>query len=563
MRVNKIKVENFKNISEAEITFSNVNYLVGGNNAGKSSILQAIHMAVSCAKLSVERREAVIPESELRYSPTSEFISLGHKAPYENKKDGSRGVVEFFGKTGDNANASYKVEIHKGRNYGNIGVERTGVYTGFGQFIVDPKKLFSIYVPGIAGVPHREEYKSYASVFQKVAGGDSNLVFRNILRIIKEKGLDLEVESLMFELVGKFKLKIDHNSEIDPFIKIYVSLDSNNFVPLDLCGTGVIQILQIVSYVILFKPEFLLIDEPDNHLHPSRQAILARTFEKISTEYGSTVVVSTHSRHLITAASDESKIIWMKNGAVESEDCRDLATILIDLGALDQIDPKGAKIIICTEDKGKSVLEAAVESMNRKNDISVISYNGISNAASSIAIKAMCDLLPMRPTVVIHRDRDFLSDKEIELWASDYKNRGMFIYCPFLCDIEMYQCDATHISEIYEQDINEIKTILSFAILENKNKFRSKFVNKRREAISKYWKDGGGERTDDLWPEINNPEINQIYGKDYLSILNGILEKKYGQRKNLIASPSKILTKNLKQFLSECENKKTLAFDPD
>lgn len=132
MKIEQIRVENFKKLSDITITLAEVNYLVGGNNAGKSSLLQAIHMAVSCAKLSVERGETVVPESELRYSPTSEFTLLGHNSPYENKKDGSRGKVEFIGRTGDDAVASYRIDMYKGRNYGNVGVERTGVYANFG-----------------------------------------------------------------------------------------------------------------------------------------------------------------------------------------------------------------------------------------------------------------------------------------------------------------------------------------------------------------------------------------------------------------------------------------------
>jgi AAA15 family ATPase/GTPase len=120
MRIEKIHIENFKKISAITISVGSVNYLVGGNNAGKSSVLQAIHMAVSCAKLSAERGEVVIPESELRYSPTSEFVRLGHTTPYENKKDWSRGRVEFIGRTSDDMVASYRIEIYKGRNYGNI-----------------------------------------------------------------------------------------------------------------------------------------------------------------------------------------------------------------------------------------------------------------------------------------------------------------------------------------------------------------------------------------------------------------------------------------------------------
>ncbi len=184
MEITTVSIKNFKRISEVEIPLSKVNYLVGGNNSGKSSVLQAIHMASSCAKLSLERKEQVIPESELKYSPTSEFTLLGHHAPYENKSTGSRGKVEFVGTTNDGTLASYRVEIYKGRNYGSVGVDRSGTYPGFGQGICDPKSMFSVFVPGISGIPHREEHKSYASVFLKAAGGEANLVFRNIIRIL-------------------------------------------------------------------------------------------------------------------------------------------------------------------------------------------------------------------------------------------------------------------------------------------------------------------------------------------------------------------------------------------
>ncbi|WP_084484812.1 AAA family ATPase [Methylosinus sp. LW3] len=147
MKIDRITIRNFKKIESIEISLGKVNYLVGGNNSGKSSVLQAIHMAVSCAKLSLERKEQVFSESELRYSPTSEFVLLGHDAPYENKATGSRGRVEFIGESADGTPAGYRIEIYKGRNYGNIGVDRSGTYSGFGQMIVDPKSLFSIYVP--------------------------------------------------------------------------------------------------------------------------------------------------------------------------------------------------------------------------------------------------------------------------------------------------------------------------------------------------------------------------------------------------------------------------------
>jgi energy-coupling factor transporter ATP-binding protein EcfA2 len=550
MRIDRIKISNFKRIDEIDISLGKVNYLVGGNNSGKSSVLQAIHMAVSCAKLSLERKEQVIPESELRYSPTSEFILLGHSDPYENKATGSRGKVEFFGEANDQTQASYRVEIYKGRNYGNVGVDRNGVHSGFGQEISDPKSLFTVYVPGLSGVPHREEYKNYAAVFLKAAGGDANIVFRNIIRILETQGKLRDVNDLLMELIGPCAILVDHNEDNHLYVNVRFSQDGGKIVPIDLVGTGILQILQIVSYVALFKPKILLVDEPDSHLHPSRQALLSRSFARISENYGATVLVSTHSRHMVASAPEDSKIIWMKDGKVESNDCKDLAAVLMDLGALDQLDARGAECIICTEDKAKSALEKCLESLQLSDRVKVISYNGINNAASSVAIKAMSELFEKKPKIIIHRDRDFLVDDEVEKWGGDYVKNQMNIFCPPLSDIECYHCTPAHVSHVYDIPLIEAEEIISQVLKENEKPLREKFRAKRQEAVQKFWRDGGSPNTDDLWPQDQPITLEKSYGKSLISKINGRMQESNG-RKNLEAFVVSDLALRLKQAIIE------------
>ncbi len=548
MLINQINIQNSKRISDVQINLSKVNYLVGGNNSGKSSVLQAIHMGASCAKLSLERGEQVLPESELRYSPTSEFTLLGNSAPYENKSTGSRGKIEFTGTANDETVASYRIEIYKGRNYGNVGVDRSGTYAGFGQEICDPKSMFSVFVPGIAGIPHREEYKNYAAVFLKAAGGEANLVFRNIIRILNESNKLPEVHEILSDVIGPCEILVQHNAERDLYVDVQFSQNGGKSVPIDLTGTGILQLVQIVAYVCLFEPRFLLVDEPDNHLHPSRQALLAKVFNKLADLYGSTIVVTTHSRHLVAAAPEDAKIIWMKDGKIESDECKDLANVLMDLGALDQIDSKGAQCIICTEDKGKNALEKCVEDLRLSEKIKVISYNGINNAASSIAIQAMSELFESSPLILIHRDRDFMTHEEIEKWGSDYINRGMHIFSPLLCDIESYHCTPPHVSRVYDISEEESREIVQDILERNIEDFRSKFRSKRQDANIKFWRDGGSPNTSDLWPNEEPATIERAYGKKLLSQLNEQLSNQPGGRRNLDSIPCR----ELRDELLEC-----------
>lgn len=277
LRIDAVRVQSFKKIADTRIELGPITYLVGGNNSGKSSVLQAIHTAVSCAQASVEFGQQVVAESSLRYSPVADFALLGHGAPYENRSGGQRGVVEFQGVAADSVEQSeYQIEMYKARNHNNVGVNRSGTYPGFGQVISDPKTLFSVYVPGLAGVPHREEMSGYAAVFRKAASGDANLVFRNIIRLLADRSLLKELEALLENVLKtpvSFRVHYDSDRDLYVDVRLAAGADSGpqDHLPVDLWGTGLLQITQIFAYVLLFRPSLLLVDEPDSHLHPSHQ----------------------------------------------------------------------------------------------------------------------------------------------------------------------------------------------------------------------------------------------------------------------------------------------------
>lgn len=374
-------------------------------------------------------------------------------------------------------------------------------------------------------------------------------MFRNVIRLLQERDLLKQVEQLMIDLVGQFSIRLDHKPDNDTYLNVEMSLNGGQYFPLDLIGTGILQILQIISYVALFKPTLLLVDEPDNHLHPSRQALLSRVFDNMARDYGATVIVSTHSRHLVASASPDAKIIWMKDGKVKSDNCRDLATVMMDLGALDQLDSRGAEVIVCTEDRGKKCLEDIISSLNMSEKVKVISYNGISNAGAAIAIKAMCDLLPSRPKIIVHRDRDFLTDDEIRRWGTEYDSRGMRVFAPPLCDVESYYCLPNHVAKVYNVDVERVEISVKVVLAENLKSFRGKFRDKRRDAIKKFWVDGGGPATDDLWPEDSDIAVEQVYGKDLIKRLNQRLTREFDGRRNLQGHVSTELATLLKEEL--------------
>lgn len=559
-QISAIRIKNFKKIFDTRIELGSITYLVGGNNSGKSSVLQAIHTAVSCAQVSQEFKQKVIAEASLRYSPIADFALLGHNSRYTNSKAGSRGNVEFEGSPSNSTESvTYSIEMYKGKNHNNVGVERSGHFNGFGQIICDPKKLFSVYVPGLSGVPHREEMSGYAAVFRKAASGDANLVFRNIIRLLDERNKLGELERLVSEVLkSDIHFQVDFNSERDLYVEVKLAAGENpvadDFRPVDLWGTGLLQITQIFAYVLLFKPALLLVDEPDSHIHPSRQKNLGLALERVSKEFHCKVIISTHSRHLVTSASESVKVVWMKDGRVVPESERELVAILMDLGALDQLDPT-AKIIIYTEDKDTTILEKALDSLpSWKDSVKIVSYNGLNNSTIAAAFKSMADLMPLSPHVIVHRDRDFMTSEELERWSAPFSERGIVVFCPKLCDTESYCVIDSHVAAVTNKSLSDVKFIKDKVISDNVKDLRKSFVEKRRYANGKYNRDGGSPRTDDLWPPADeHPNDYLLFGK----LVKPMLEKELGRvgylNKNVFlnSQPSEELAKELEQALNK------------
>ena len=94
----KIEINNFKNISKLVLNLERLNVLVGSNNSGKSSVLQAIQFAISVAQTTnfenskwnntTGKLPTSLTPDQLIYVPFRDVYSLsfGGKLKTEKKK---------------------------------------------------------------------------------------------------------------------------------------------------------------------------------------------------------------------------------------------------------------------------------------------------------------------------------------------------------------------------------------------------------------------------------------------------------------------------------------------
>ena len=552
----KVRISNFKRIKEAELEIGPVTYIVGGNNSGKSSAIQAIHTAVTAAQVGRKREQQVIPTSSLRYSPAADFESIGHGRLLENKAGGHRAIVEFTSQTDNpNEDSKYRVALYRGRNYDSIGVNREPKQGRLADRIQDPKKLFSIYTPGLSGIPLREEYMSYASVFQRAAGGEANLVFRNILRLIGEREKLHELENAISTLIGEeISIYIYADEEEDFYITVEARIgDKDPYVPVELWGTGLLQITQLYSYVILFQPSVFLADEPDAHLHPSRQRLLASAFDDIAENYGCQVIAATHSENLIRSRPENTKLIWMQEGTSVQHEDPDLTELLLHLGCLDSINPYEDQTIILTEDEKTEYLETAIMSLDDKGrNITIIPSYGVGNLIVGKMFARLKEAFPSKMRIIIHRDRDFLTDPEIAAWKKqkfdEYVDKFEYFITRY-SDIEGYYCSLEHLAQALG-DSEQLRSNYSNFLTGFKTKAREQFAKKREAANSSgFYPSGGSPRNDELWPEETRVSLDYVVGKHFLAYLREKFSKRCFDFDAVIKSAPKELVTDLQVLL--------------
>lgn len=553
MQLNKITLKYFKKINVAKIKLASLNILVGGNNSGKSSILQGIHFSVVAGVAARIANRVTFTQEKLLYCPARDFTLLRHRTPYQNQSSFS--YLQISGENEEQEEKKYKIRIYRGRNDGNVGCERSGSYP-LGLHVTNPRKPFSIYVPGLAGVPQKEEFRTESIIKKGVASGDANLYLRNVLYLIKQEKLLKTLKLYMISIFPKFWIDVSFNPKEDVHIEVYVSLTgpTGKRIPLELAGTGIQQALQIFSYTILFNPAILLLDEPDSHLHPDNQSMLASILLTLSESTETKIIASTHSRHLVDALYDDANMIWLKDGKIFKQGhSLNRLSLLMDLGALDTFDRlREGQIewVFLTEDSSKKHIEVLAQSceFDMRNTV-FYSYRTSSQMHSAVYLAEFIKDIAPNTKIVIHRDRDFLTNDEIEWVSESILSIGAYPFITEESDIEGYFITPEHLGELLDEEDDEIEEWISELASEHHNKLMLKFTRKRDDAKFLYRNRlEEPPSTSVLLGEENPLPSEKRLGKFMLKKIRGGLQGQFGKNINITQQTSHLISERLMEI---------------
>lgn len=506
MKVSKVRVKSFKGIVDVEIELTDVTLIVGANNSGKSSFLQAVHFSSRCiAQASEANKQSTLSLREVEYIPSQVYSELAYNDRWGNRYDQPESVVNF---TLENITENMEmvdyynanVCLKSARNEG-ISVNPT-IDNNIINIVRNKSTLFSAYIPGLAGIPLEESFLSKRHVYRKAASGDSNVVLRNILYLLKrEKQLENTINDIR-DLYDdpKLDITVEFSNNIDYFINANIKTKGMFFYkPIELAGTGIIQALQIFSYLYLFRPKLILIDEPEAHLHPPLQTRLIEILQKAVAKCGSRALITTHSPFIAAGLSDGASTVWLESGRLAAVTKTRTIRDALGWGALDK------KIIVCAEDNDTSLLGNILKQDSRlSREVAIMPFSGVTKLGTAEALLAFRAALGNKHKIMIYRDRDCMTDAELDKWFNEYENAGFGRLVPSGVEIENEYVNSGLLSVVLDVPWDEASKLIEEIYKQNEPEISAKFRSKRQEVISRYYKDGGSPATKDLWDQLPN-----------------------------------------------------------
>jgi len=480
-KISSYTVRNFKQIESATVFLGKVNVLVGANNQGKTSLIQALHFGIGLLQTvrllemwpnpGKSNFSSSLNASQVIYSPSEDLYALGSGGSL--RTDEEKGIsVEINLDSGE----STTINVRKGKNR-NIAISFTNPDVAYG--IADVAEPYSIFSPGLAGVAKTESYISDGVIIRALARGDANILLRNILYRLHQSRRWGDFEADLKEIFPDLNLEVKFDINTDEIIEVMCNKNGIT-VPLELSGTGALQAIQIFAYIHQYKPKLIVLDEPDSHLHPNNQRLLSSLLQKVSDERGVQVLLTTHSRHVIDALGSKANYIWMQNGAAQSASLNDNIDILIDLGALDLAERVGHDshpVVILTEDEiSRPIVSLAINSGFDMDKVLILPYFGATDPKNLHAIANLIRKQSPQTKIIVHRDRDGLTDTLVEDWKRKTRESGAIPFVTSAMDADGEFIDARHLAECNNKEESYFEKLIEDTFEANRDALEEFFI---------------------------------------------------------------------------------------
>jgi len=288
--ITSLKIERFRGIKEGRLdNLSRINLLVGSNNSGKSSILEAINLLYSLTNKEGAFGEDIIENlARKRVRRPAYYPSLWYK--YDDKSP-----IDYEIKF-DNG-LELKADFNKERKWRikepslKDSKKSTDILQGFDELFTRSNEIQYLSEALKSVIIDAEMVKNFAIIEKEILPAIlQKRVDKKLIEMLNE-AYETEIESLSYvpfsgENYALLLMLKDYSVRIDEF------------------GDGVKHALAILSIILGMDVPLLLLEEPEMHQHPKAFGYLAKSLSSLTSKSATQIFITTHSLGLIDAFLD-------------------------------------------------------------------------------------------------------------------------------------------------------------------------------------------------------------------------------------------------------------------
>lgn len=317
--IRRVTIRKFKRFREQTFELAESVVLAGPNNAGKSTLLQAIAtwklgrdrwLAQREGGQAVKRSGVAITRADFTAVPLREMNLLweGRKVTGPRGMSGTRRLIEIVVEgRADEEDWTCGIEFQ----YSNPEVVHARPQMAKD---LDPEAIRAfpplaaraidiVHVPPLAGIERDEPRRDRGMQDLLVGQGRPGEILRNLLWEISENSPE-SWQLLAEHIRALFQIEVlaPSYAPAQPYIVCeYREPGGDRSLDLSNAGSGTLQVLLLLAFLYARPAAVILLDEPDAHQHVILQRQVYDLIRKVARERGGQVLIATHSEVVLDA----------------------------------------------------------------------------------------------------------------------------------------------------------------------------------------------------------------------------------------------------------------------
>jgi len=408
VRVTYISIENFKIFGKnIKIDLTNPTVLIGPNNAGKTSVLQAFALwSLGIKTWNISKGKS---KGRIRYGVPINRLNL-YQLPVQNARflwnnsEVRKGSTELIpvkitlGLLIDNKVYDCPIEFTQ-QSSEMIYCKPVGTLIENSDVLDVAVKLQVNLLYSMSGIAIEEVRHQPERVNFLMGQGMTSEVLRNLCYNIATENPNnwAEIVRWMEKLFGMHIQAPQFNAAKGVLDLVYKHRDNKKTLDIASAGRGALQILLLLSYMYSHKSSVILVDEPDAHLEIIKQKTVYALLNDVATQNDIQLVIATHSEVVLNEAVDNSIAMILDGEAkIISDKDKEVKPILKEFGVEHYYKAAITHNILYVEGSTDiSILKAFAKLLGKKKALAILegelNYYYIQNPISTNDIENVVD----------------------------------------------------------------------------------------------------------------------------------------------------------------------------